>query len=214
MPYTFITWHNMEGSEKEVQAGTALYTKFFLHFYDWSALKFNCHFVWKCPSHNMLALYNKYISSNRLDVGPGTGYFLKNCPFPVSKPRIALMDLNPNCLKAVARRLKHYQPEIYQCNVLEPIAMEVEPFDTVAILNVLHCLPGTMKSKAVVFEHIKKVLNPGGIMFGSTILGKGIPQNFWARRLLKYCNKKGYMTNYQDDYDSLKQGLDEHFQKT
>jgi len=110
--------------------------------------------------------------------------------------------------------MKGYKPEIYQCNALEPIPMKIDPFDSVALMNLLHCLPGTMESKTVIFEHIKDLLNPGGYIFGSTILGKGIHPNFWAKHLLKYCNSKGYMTNYEDDYESLKQGLDEHFRNS
>ncbi len=204
----------MEAREKEVLAGTALYTKFVLHFYDWWALKISCRLIWKCPSQNMLALYNECVSSNHLDVGPGTGYFLDKCKFPDSHPRVVLMDLNPNCLQSAAGRLNHYRPEVYRLNALEPVAMKIKPFDSVAIMNVLHCMPGTMKSKTMVFEHFKNVLNIGGSIFGSTILGKDIPQSYLARRFLRYCNSKRYMTNYQDDYDSLKQGLDEHFQKT
>jgi hypothetical protein len=71
-----------------------------------------------------------------------------------------------------------------------------------------------MGTKAVVFKQLKAVLNPGGVLFGSTILGKGVPHNFLARRLLEYCNTRGYMTNYEDDYDSLKQGLEENFSET
>jgi len=203
-----------QASDKEAQAGTALYTSFFLHFYDWSALKFNLPFIWKCPSDNMLALYNEFASSNHLDFGPGTGYFLNKCRFPTPNPRLALMDLNLNCLASASKRLKRYEPETYQCNALEPVSVSVKPFESIALINLLHCLPGTMKSKSVLFDHVKALLNPGGCIFGSTILGKGVHHTLWARLLLKWCNIRGYMTNYEDDYDSLKEGLEEHFQKT
>lgn len=204
----------MEATDKEAHAGIALYSRFFLPLYDWQALNFNLRLIWKCPSNNMLALYNEYASSNHLDFGPGTGYFLNKCRFPNPDPRIALMDLNPNCLKSASKRLKRYKPETYQCNALEPVSVDVEPFDSVAIMNLLHCLPGTMKSKSVVFDHLKTLLNPSGRIFGSTILGEGVHHTFLGKRLLEYCNKKGYMTTYEDDYDSLKLGLEEHFQKT
>lgn len=198
----------------EVQAGTSLYSKLFLPFYDWSALKFNLRLIWKCPSHHMLALYNENLSSTHLDVGPGTGYFLQRCKFTVSNPRVALMDLNPNCLELSAKRLKQYNPETYLGNALEPIGIDIEPFDSISIMNLLHCLPGDMKTKAVVLKHLEPLLNPGGVLFGSTILGTGVPHNFLARRLQGYCNSRGYMTNYEDDFDSLKRGLDECFSET
>lgn len=154
------------------------------------------------------------MSSNHLDLGTGTGYFLSKCRFPTPSPRIVLMDLNPNCLASAAKRVQRYNPEIYQCNALDPIPMRIDPFDSVAIMNLMHCLPGTMESKAVIFAHIKDLLNPGGHIFGSSIIGRGIHPNVWDRHLLKYCNLKGYMTNYEDDYDSLKEGLDQYFRNT
>ena len=204
----------MVKTDWEAQAGTSLYTKMFLPFYDWSALKFNLRLIWKCPSHHMLALYNENVSSNHLDIGPGTGYFLQRCRFPVSPPRVALMDLNPNCLELSATRLKQYNPETHLHNALEPIGIDIEPFDSIAIMNLLHCLPGDMSTKAVVFNHLKPLLNPGGVLFGSTILGTGVPQNFLARRLQRYCNSRGYMTNYEDDFDSLQRRLEEYFPET
>ena len=92
-------------TQEQVEAGQALYTKFFLHIYDWWALGVSCRFVWRCPSHYMLELYNHNVSSNHLDVGIGTGYFLDCCRFPTPNTRLALMDLNPNCLKATSKRL-------------------------------------------------------------------------------------------------------------
>lgn len=203
----------MKATDKEVQAGIAFYTKFGLRSYEWM-VRIYCRFMWKCSPGNMLALYDEHVSSNHLDVGPGTGYFLKKCKFPVTGPRVALMDLNSKCLEFTAKRIKHYEPEIYQGNILEPMEPEMKPFDSVAIMNILHCLPGNLNSKAAVFGYLKEVMNPGAILFGSTLLGKGVSYNFWARGLLRIANKKGIFTNYEDDYQSLKEGLEEHFQDT
>lgn len=105
-------------SPERVQAGQALYTKVFLSIYDGFALGLNCRFLWKCPSHHMLELYNQYVSANHLEIGVGTGYFLDRCRFPTANPRLALMDLNPNCLEVSGKRLARYAPEIYWRNVL------------------------------------------------------------------------------------------------
>jgi hypothetical protein len=196
---------------REAQAGTALYTKFFLSLYDWNALKFISRFIWKCPSQYMLNLYNRYVSANHLDVGVGTGYFLDHCRFPVTNPRIGLMDLNPNCIEVTAKRLKRYNLEIYRWNVLKPFQRDVELFDSIGMMNLLHCLPGSMDTKSVVFEHMKYLLNPGGVMFGSTLLGTGVPRNFLAMLLLKYCNFQGYMSNCEDDPKGLEFNLNLHF---
>jgi hypothetical protein len=58
-------------TEKETDAkrGQAIYTKSFLSLYDLSVLGFFCRFVWKCPSHHILELYDQYASANHLDIG-------------------------------------------------------------------------------------------------------------------------------------------------
>jgi hypothetical protein len=83
------------------------------------------------------------------------------------------MDLNPNSLAAAGKRLARYAPEIYCRNVLEPFALDAPPFDSVGLLNLFHCLPGNMTTKTAVFEHVREVLSPGGVVFGSTILSRG-----------------------------------------
>ncbi len=87
------------------------------------------------------------------------------------------MDLNPNSLAVAARRLARYHPETYLRNVLDPIQIDAPPFDSVGIANLLHCLPGTMATKKVVFDNLKAVLNPGGTLFGCTVLWKGVKRS-------------------------------------
>jgi hypothetical protein len=117
--------------------------------------------------------YNRHVSANHLDVGVGTGYFLDHCRFPSHTPRIALMDLNRNSLDFASRRIARYKPETYIRNVLEPIAIDALRFDSIGVNYLLHCLPGTMESKSVAFDHLKALMNPGAVLFGS---------NFAARR--------------------------------
>ena len=199
---------------EQVEAGQALYTKLFLFMYDWFALGLNCRFVWKCPSFHMLELYNQRVSANHLDVGVGTGYFLDHCKFPTTNPRIALMDLNPNCLEVAGRRLSRYAPEKYLRNALEPIEIDAAGFDSVGMLNLLHCLPGTFKTKGIVFEHLKALLNPGGVVFGSTILYGGVRRSLLSTFILNWVNARGFMTNKADDLEGLQHNLEHHFSES
>ncbi len=68
-----------------------------------------------------------------------------------------------------------------------------------------------MKTKGTVFEKVRSLLNPGGVVFGSTILWTGVDNSFLARYFINVNNAKGIMTNKQDDLDSLKQNLEQHF---
>ncbi|HZD59133.1 MAG TPA: class I SAM-dependent methyltransferase [Anaerolineae bacterium] len=201
-------------NERDIKRSQAIYTKPFLAAYDLLVLGYNCRFVWKCPASLILDLYNKHVSANHLDIGVGSGYFLDHCTFPVTTPRIALMDLNQNSLDKTKERIKRYNPEVYRVNVLELDGVEIQKFDSIGITNLLHCLPGTMQTKGVVFKGIKNLLNPGGVIFGSTILYKGVKNSLQAKYSMMVGNLQGAFCNKQDDLNGLKQNLEQHFSES
>jgi 2-polyprenyl-3-methyl-5-hydroxy-6-metoxy-1,4-benzoquinol methylase len=155
--------------------------------------------------------YNKHVTANHLDVGVGTGYFLEHCRFPSQMPRVALMDLNQNALDFASQRIARYKPETYLCNVLEPISINAARFDSVGLNYLLHCVPGSLESKAVVFDHLKALMNPNAVLFGSTLLQGGVSRNWFAKRLMDVYNQKGIFSNQHDSLDGLKWALDQRF---
>jgi 16S rRNA G1207 methylase RsmC len=164
-------------SEEQIEAGQAIYTKRTLAAYDFVVLGLSNRFIWKCPTNRLLEQYNTRITANHLDVGVGTGYFLDRCRFPSPEPRVALMDLNRNALDFAARRIARYKPETYVRNVLEPISIDAEKFDSVGVNYLLHCLPGSIGSKPAVFDHLKSLMNPNAVLFGSTLLQGGVARS-------------------------------------
>lgn len=201
----------MNVSAQQVEAGQAVYSKKTLVVYDWVVLGISNRFIWKCPTPGLAAHYNRHLSANHLDVGVGTGYFLDRCRFPTPTPRVALMDLNPNALAFTAQRIARYQPETYRRNVLEPIAIEAPRFDSVGVNYLLHCIPGTIESKAVAFDHLKALMNPNAVLFGSTLLQGGVQRSGIAKRLMDVYNKKGIFTNRQDHLEGLQRALHSRF---
>lgn len=197
----------MPTTRQRTEAGIALYSRFILTIYDWVILGYNCRFLWECPAHYLLELYNQHVSANHLDIGVGTGYFMDKCKFPSTSIRLALMDLSANSLRAASKRLIRYKPEVYQRNVLEPFDINAPAFDSIGMMNLLHCLPGNLKTKAIVFEHAKEVMNPGAVLFGSTILYEGVKRNARATFAIRYANKKGFMANMEDSLEDLKENL-------
>jgi len=195
---------------QQVKAGQAAYSKPLLAVYN-PIVRFNYRFLWGCHPRHVLELYNEHVSANHLDVGVATGIILDYCRFPIPKPRLGLMDLNPNSLEAASKRLVRYAPESYLRNVLEPIKIDAEPFDSVGLANLLHCLPGTMKTKGVVFEHLRDLLNPGGTIFGCTVLYRGVKRNPLATLMAQIINASRVMTNKEDDVEGLQQNLDRYF---
>jgi len=120
--------------------------------------------------------------------------------------------LNLNSLNVTAKRLRRYHPTTHLANVMEPLQLNAPKFDSIALNYLLHCLPGTMPSKQEVFQYLKAWLNPGGIMFGTTILGQGIRPNFLARRLMALYNAKGIFSNREDSLAALETNLKQYFQ--
>jgi SAM-dependent methyltransferase len=197
---------------ERIKTAQSLYSRPLLTVYDWLLLGLHCRYIWRCPSNHMLDLYKRHVSANHLDVGVGTGYFLDHCKFPAANPRLALMDLNPNCLEVCGKRLSRYKPSVYRKNVLEPIDIDTPGFDSIGMMNLLHCLPGNMKSKGAVFNNLKVLLNPNGVIFGSTFLYGGVWRSPLATITLYLTNRLGYMTNMEDDLEGLKAALARHFE--
>ena len=201
----------MSVSEEEVRAGQAVYTKRSLRLYDFVVLGLTNRFVWKCPTQGLVAHYNRYVTTNHLDVGVGTGYFLARCQFPSGAPRIALLDINRSSLDFAAERVARYRPERYLRNVLEPVSIDAANFDSVGVNYVLHCLPGTIGAKTVMLDHLKAVMNPHAVLFGSTLLQGGVSRSWPARRLMAFYNGKGIFSNRADDLEGLKEALGQRF---
>ena len=201
----------MQATQEQVDAGQAVYTRRTLALYDLVVLGVSNRFIWKCPTPRLVAHYNRHLGASHLDVGVGTGYFLDRCRFPVAAPRVALMDLNAASLDCAARRIARYRPERYRRNVLEPIACDAAPFDSIGINYLLHCLPGDIAAKAVVFDHLEPLLKPGATLFGATLLHGGVPHSGPAQRLMALYNRKGIFANREDDLDGLHRELGRRF---
>jgi hypothetical protein len=188
-----------------------VYSKPILAIYDVLVLGFSNTFVWQCPTRLILDHYNSHVSGRHLDVGVGTGYLLDHCTFPVRHPVLTLMDLNPNSLAFTALRLRRYRPETLLADVMTPVQPQRAPFDSIGINYLLHCLPGPMCSKGAAIGHLATLLNPGGVLFGTTIVGRGVAHAPLARLLLRVYNRSSVFGNREDDVEGLIDILAAHF---
>lgn len=192
----------------EVEAGQRVYTPFTLRVYDLFVLGFSNRFVWRCPSSKMLERYESHVGERHLDVGVGTGWFLDHCRWPVESPQITLLDLNENSLSAATSRIRRYAPATVQANVLEPVDLGDSRFDSIGANFLFHCLPGELEWKTMtVASNLRRYLVSGGVLFGSTILGRGVTHNLLGRRLMRLYNRKGIFANIEDDQEGLENGL-------
>jgi ubiquinone/menaquinone biosynthesis C-methylase UbiE len=192
-------------------AGQAVYTPAVLALYDAWVLGVSNRWIWKCPTSRLLEHYDRHVSDHHLDVGVGTGYYLDKCRFPSAKPRITLLDLNASSLRVASRRIARFQPKVHQANVLEPLTIADSPFDSIGLMYVLHCLPGTMADKQAALAHLQAHLAPDGTLFGATILPGGAPSSRVARWLMARYNHRGIFANLDDSPASLRAALETHF---
>jgi SAM-dependent methyltransferase len=201
----------MKAELSDVDRAHAAYTRRSLAFYDWWVLGISNRSIWKCETEKILDLYRAKLSANHLEVGVGTGYFLEHS-LPEGYPRIALLDINRDCLDRTAKRIAAYKPEVHQDNVLEPIQLKGERFDSIAINYLLHCLPGALEVKAgKVCDHLIPYLENDGVLFGSTILGLDIQRPMMAKLLMRQYNKKGIFSNTQDSLGGIMETLSKRF---
>jgi len=194
-------------------SGQAIYTRPVLAIYDLWVHGLSNPLVWKCPTPHLHRLYARHLSANHMDMGVGTGSLLDRATFPSPAPRLALVDANEACLAVAGRRLRRYRPERYRRNVLEPLGDVGPPFASIGLTYLLHCLPGDLCAKAVVFDHLNACLSPDGVVFGATLLGRGVSSTRTARRLMAAYNARGIFANADDDPRTLRAVLAARFRE-
>ncbi|MBK2028363.1 class I SAM-dependent methyltransferase [Francisella noatunensis] len=192
---------------KSTHDGQKVYSKLVLKLYNFVVLFFNNTFLWKCKTSQLLQLYKDNVSPNHLDIGVGSGYYLKNVKDRLSK--VALMDLNPNCLEYVKNVLKDKEVSTYQVDILKDVAEEFySKYDSISCNYLIHCLPDN-GNKEKVFENIAKMLSKDGVAFGSTIIN-----DYSSSLAIKVANKfnaKGIFDNKNDTYESIEKYLESNF---
>jgi SAM-dependent methyltransferase len=201
----------VEESRSQRRLGSGIYGAITLRYYDLGVLRLSCRFLWRCPSRVVLDLYRRNVTANHLEAGVGTGYFPDRVAFPAANPRLALLDLSESSLAFAARRLARYEPAVYRADVLAPLERPIEPFDSIGLNFLLHCLPGPISRKAAAFDTLGGLLKPGGAIFGSTLLmkGQGIPR--LARIWMRFYNAAGIFDNAADTIDDLRAELEARF---
>ncbi|MEW4565991.1 class I SAM-dependent methyltransferase [Bremerella sp. JC770] len=192
----------------DVHSGHQVYTPRLLRWYDLIVHGVSNRWFWSCPTQLLEAWFDEHATNNHLDIGVGTGFFPDRCSVFSPDARIGLLDANPNCLAAAAKRLKRFQPETFEANLAEPFTQLKEPFTSVSLMYVLHCLPGDVAFRARVIQHASSVLAADGKLFGATILGQPQPTSWLGRQVMDSYNRKGIFGNQHDSLSALREVLE------
>lgn len=194
---------------KSTYDGQKVYSRLVLKLYNFIVLFFNNNFLWKCKTSQLLKLYKNNVSPNHLDIGVGSGYYLKKVKDKLEI--VALMDLNQNCLDYVKKVLKDKQILTYNIDILKDIPEKFfSKYDSISCNYLIHCLPDN-GNKEKVFENIAKMLSQEGTAFGSTIIN-----DYSSKLAAKVANKfnaKGIFDNKNDTYESIEKYLKNNFAK-
>ncbi|KAF7546245.1 hypothetical protein G7046_g9355 [Stylonectria norvegica] len=208
----------MEQSTTPAQnAGSKIYTSLILYLYDYWVLWFSNTFVWKCPTTSvLLPLYHASLGESHLDVGVGTGYYpataLTNSPCK----SITLADLNPTALATTQRRIAAAHPSVRVHTLVADAAVPLplpatQKFDSISLFFLLHCMSGPPERKTEVFGVMRRHLAEGGVLVGSTILGRESERNWVAERLMGSYNRKGVFDNWEDSRAVFEERLRREF---
>lgn len=200
----------MDEPGEEVRRGAAVYSKGVLGLYDLLVVHLSNTLVWRCHRNRIADIYDEHLGRRHLDVGPGTGWYLGNARLQ-SGAAITLMDLNTNSLASARARLADVTPRTVVGNVLDPLPDGLGPFDSIGINYVFHCVPGTWAEKGLAFGHLAERLTADGVLFGGTILGRGVRHNAAGRMLMTAYNDRGIFHNTEDDGEGLERVLRQHF---
>jgi SAM-dependent methyltransferase len=189
--------------------GQAGYTRFMLAIYDPWVLGFMAPVVWREPKDRAIEGYRMHLGKRHLDVGPGTGYLIEKAE-PPEGTEITLLDPNPNVLARSSRRLAALHPVTVEADVMKPLPLQGR-FDSAALSFVLHCLRGPDDNKAIAIRNIADVLEPDGVLFGSTVLGTEARHSLAARGVLRAFNRHGDFDNLHDTAGGLREILGRSF---
>nr|A0A0M4KDW1.1 RecName: Full=Methyltransferase aurB; AltName: Full=Aurovertin biosynthesis cluster protein B [Calcarisporium arbuscula]ALD83628.1 O-methyltransferase [Calcarisporium arbuscula] len=182
-------------------------------------------FWWRCSTKGILVpFFLDNSTTNHMEVGAGTGYFLrakldhersklKSSDDKTLWPQnLTLVDFHERCMNKAANRISPVRPNRVLANIMEPIPLKGQKFDSIAIMYVLHCIAATPEAKGRVFANLKPFLADEGTLFGSTVLGKGVKHNLIGGFLMWLYNYIGMFDNWDDGKEDFLKPLREHFE--
>lgn len=202
-----------EAEDISTAAGAAIYSFPLLLqvFYDFWVLGISNAFFWRCSTSKiLLPFFKQHVRPRHLDIGVGTGYYLAKTDLPADAS-ITLCDLNKYSLTAAKNRLAKSKTQTLLHDIEKPLPVPSK-FQSISLMYLLHCMPGPPERKATIFCHLRDRLEPDGVLFGSTILGKGVEHNFGGRLLMSIYNQKGIFGNSNDSAQTFLNALKTEFE--
>lgn len=201
--------------------GTGIYSKQYVQYiYDWFVLWLSNSYAWRCPTTAiLLPLFKSTMGARHLDIGVGSGnYPSKALAAGVDCKEITIVDLNTNSLAATEKRIIDSSNAVRITTVVADAAEHLPlpgsaRFDSISMFYLLHCVPGPQERKVKAFDVVRDLLAPGGVLVGSTILGREQPMNWIAAKLMSIYNNSGTFDNWNDRRHVFEEALRKNFEE-
>lgn len=193
-------------------AGAAVYGRIMLFFYDLWVLGISGPYAFGCSTRKvLLPFFRQHFSKNHLDIGVGTGYYLKNTK-AIPGGKITLVDLNENSLDTANQRIGWTAANSILHDISEPLPI-YEKFDSISMFYLIHCLPSPVERKLEIFKHLKENLSPAGVIYGASALGQGVKYGWFGRIVWSTLLKEGILDNKDDNEEAFANALNENFEQ-
>lgn len=118
---------------------TRLYNTLTTRLYDACVLGIANRWVWGCPTKQfMLPFFEKHRRQHHLDVGVGSGFYLKHARWPKGA-ELTLLDINQRHLQTAAKRAKVGRISLLQHDVMQPLPDGlIQRYDSISLFYLLH----------------------------------------------------------------------------
>lgn len=166
--------------------------------YDYLVNNINCKYVWKCDQRYIKKLYANNITNKHIEIGPGTGYFIKKYQFN----NLHLVDINQDILDNSKKNIINncQNIKIHNQNIFEYNNKINEDITSIGMSYVLHCVPNNLDiSLDNLVENIKT--NNQVTIFGSTVIPN--KKDFLAMTEIYTLNTLGIFNNINHNKEQL-----------
>ena len=173
--------------------------------YDYFVNNINCKYVWKCDQRYIKKLYANNITNKHLEIGPGTGYFIKKYQFN----NLHLVDINQDILNNSEKNLYNncQNIKIHNQNIFENNNKINEDITSIGMSYVLHCVPNNLDiSLDNLVDNIKT--NNQITIFGSTVIPN--KKDIVAMTEIYTLNTFGIFNNINHNKEQLEYIIDKY----
>lgn len=189
-------------ADRDHGARASIYNPLTLRLYDAGVLGLTNSLIWKCPTRHLEDLYRANVGRRHLDVGPGTGYYLRSRI--ATYEHVTLLDPNESSLIAARDRITQERTGVtatmHRQSLFDPLPHD-ERYDSIGLNFLFHCIPDP--DKWVRLAELRSSLAPGGTVFGSTVILDRDRCDVPARALCWLYQRLGVFGNAEDTETDL-----------